>query len=150
MTKRTTTEKQEAIEQLREWIKPGDTIYTILETVSRSGMSRVVRVLLPLRTEGETPGIPAKIDFIHPNYSVSKACGYRLKTGSRDGLVIGGCGFDAGFEVAYSIARALWPDGFSCIGEGCPSNDHSNGDRNYTPGHCVHSDGGYALRHRWL
>lgn len=31
------------------------------------------------------------------------------------------------------ISRVLYPQGFGCIGEGCPSNDHSNGDRDYTP-----------------
>lgn len=37
---------------------------------------------------------------------------------------------------------------FECIGHGCPSNDHCNGDRDYTPHH--HNSGGYALKHRWL
>lgn len=38
-----------------------------------------------------------------------------------------------GFHVVYGLARTLWPDGYGCIGEHCPSNDHSNGDRDYTP-----------------
>jgi len=32
---------------------------------------------------------------------------------------------------------------------GCASNDHSNGDREYVVGK-IHSDPGYALKHRWL
>lgn len=33
-------EREEAITKLREWIKPGDTVYTILDHVSSSGMSQ--------------------------------------------------------------------------------------------------------------
>lgn len=51
-------EKVDTINKLREWIKPGDTVYTVLDSVSRSGMSRQIRVLVPyLRTEVEyAPG----------------------------------------------------------------------------------------------
>ena len=37
--------RQEAIDRLRRWIKPGDTIHTQLKSVSRSGMSRVIQVI---------------------------------------------------------------------------------------------------------
>ena len=53
-----------------------------------------------------------------------------------------------GFAVIYELSQALFPKGFECIGEKCPSNDHSNGDRDYTPHH--HNSGGYALKHRWM
>jgi hypothetical protein len=138
--KTNTTDKTKAIEQLREWLKPGDTVYTILESVSRSGMSREIRVVVP-RTD-ET----GRVFFLHPNWSVSRAIGVRQ--GKRDGLVVGGCGMDAGFEVVYHLGRVLWPDGVPCAGERCHSNDHSNGDRSYEPH--THTDGGYALKHEWL
>lgn len=81
---RTNAERQDAITKLREWIKPGDTVYTILDSVSRSGMSRHIRVVLPQKdARGVYTG-----DFLHPNYSVAKALGYRqAKRG--DGLVVG-------------------------------------------------------------
>ena len=44
-TKAAEAERAEAIAKLREWIKPGDTVYTVLDSVSRSGMSRHIRVL---------------------------------------------------------------------------------------------------------
>lgn len=59
-----------------------------------------------------------------------------------------GCGMDVGFSLVYNLGWVLFPNGFECVGERCPSNDHSNGDRDYSPHH--HSDGGYALRQRWL
>jgi hypothetical protein len=152
MTKLQKAEQQEAREQLAPWIKPGDTVYTILDHVSASGMSRAIRVVL-MKCEDGKP-----VD-LHPNYSVGKLLGLRhwMRKGRRqDALVVGGCGMDMGFHVVYSLARAMFPDGFGCIGEGCPSNAHSNGDRDYTPhvderdkGHW-HSDGGYALKQRWL
>jgi hypothetical protein len=59
-----------------------------------------------------------------------------------------GAGMDMGFGLVYTLSRSLYPNGFECIGERCPSNDHSNGDRDYTPH--THSDGGYALQQAWL
>lgn len=132
---KTTTERTEALDRLRGWLKPGDTVYTILRHVSKSGMQREVGVVI--QRDG---------DFLHPNYAVSQAIGVRL--GKRDGVIMNGCGTDMGFEVVYNLGRALWPEGVPCAGPNCPSNDHSNGDRNHEPH--VHNDGGYALRHRWL
>lgn len=148
-------EKQEAIEQLRKWLKPGDTVYTVLRHVSRSGMQR--EISLYVIKDGE----PQWLDGW-----ASKALGERI--GKREGLVVGGCGMDMGFHLVYNLSRTLWPDGFGCVGDrvtvvdqytaetcpgdhsrwpacdhkgshtarqACPSNDHSNGDRDYTP-HC--------------
>lgn len=141
--------KLEALAKLREWIKPGDTVYTVLDHVSASGMSRAIRVVLLDCADG-------RVTDLHPNWSVGKALGLRhWKRNGReqDALVVGGCGMDMGFHLVYSLGRVLY-DGFGCVGRGCPSNDHSNGDRDYTP-HTIgaphfHSDGGYALRQRWL
>ena len=146
-TKTQEAERQEAIAWFREHTKPGDTIYTILESVSRSGMSRQIRVLVPYVGEDGQPG------FFHPNYSAAKILG--LRQGKRgDGLIVGGCGMDMGFHLVYELGYAIWPDGTPCAGASCRSNDHSNGDRNYEP-HTEaaphwHRDGGYTFNHRWL
>lgn len=139
-------DRDAAIAKLREWIHPGDTVYTILESVSRSGMSREIRVLVPQIIHPDADARTA-VDFLHPNHAVSQALG--IRQGKRDGLIVGGCGMDMGFHLVYSLSRVLFRDGFPCTGSHCPSNDHSNGDRDYTPGR-LHSDPGYALRHRWL
>ena len=133
------TDRQNAIERLREWLKPGDTVHTIIRHVSASGMTREIGIVL-IGKDGETR---------HPNFAVADALG--LKIGKRDGVRIGGCGMDMGFEIVYSIGRALWPNGFKCAGEKCQSNDHSN-DRNCKreKGKHQHQDGGYALRQVWL
>ncbi len=133
-------ERQEAVEQLRKWIKPGDTVYTIIRHVSRSGMQREIGVVLL------TKGDDGRQVDLHPNYLVAKALGERQ--GKRDGVIMGGCGMDMGFALVHSLSYVLHGNGFECIGEGCPSNEHSNGDRDYTPHR--HNSGGYSLRQRWL
>lgn len=156
------SEVEDSLARLREWLKPGDTVHTILRNVSRSGMQHEIGlVILKDGTD------------LHPNYSVARVLGERM--GKRDGIIVGGCGMDMGFHVVHSLSSVLFPHGFGCVGERCPSNDHSNGDRSYKP-HAAgeiktwegegwhrkpltwekkglihwHSSGGYALRHRWL
>lgn len=104
MTKAQKAEKAEAIAQLREWIKPGDTVYTILDHVSRSGMSRQIRVVLLDCEDGKA------IDR-HPNWAIGKALG--LSHGKRNGrelnsLTVGGCGMDMGFHLVYSLSSVLY------------------------------------------
>jgi hypothetical protein len=141
MSKHSKHEREEQLAKLREWLKPGDTVHTILDHVSSSGMSRDIRLVL---IKADDNGQPYTL---HPNHAAAVILGMpRARRG--DGLRVTGCGMDMGFHIVYTLSAALFPDGFECIGENCPSNDHSNGDRNYSPHH--HSCGGYALRHRWL
>lgn len=136
MTKAQKAEQEEARERLREWIKPGDTVWTVVRHVSKSGMTRDIACYL---IEDNEPRWIASL--------VAKACGMRFNR-DRDAVRIGGCGMDMGFALVYDLSHALFGGGFECIGEGCPSNDHSNGDRDYTPH--PHSDSGYALTQRWI
>ena len=125
-------DKQEAILRLREMIKPGDTLRTVLRHVSRSGMSRHISVL--------------RAGCHDITYLAGMVLNYRLADDG--GLVVGGCGMDIGFSVVYALSVHLFPAGFECVGDRCPSNDHVNGDRNHKPH--LHKEGGYALRHLWI
>lgn len=134
-----TTTKNELVKELLQELKPGDTLYSVLRSVSRSGMSRVISTKsIKLRDGGA--------DIRQYDYAIQELLG--LKMHNYEGNKIGGGGMDMGFSIVYNLSRELFHDGFECIGSGCPSNDHSNGDRDYTPHH--HEDGGYALRQRWL
>lgn len=175
MTRVSQSEQQEARERLLEWLKPGDTVYTILRHVSRSGMCRHISpVKLHVRED------TGEVDVLHLDSSVAQVLGRpeaRNRLGGDEGIVVGGCGQDMGFHLVYSLSRALWPEGYECIGPGCPANDHVNARHTHCPvcgvplstggepilrGHhlvcsveCaskpwVHQDGGYALRHRWI
>ncbi len=139
-TKAQQAEQAEAIERLRDWIKPGDTVYTILRHRAASGMSRVIdHVVIEIDA-----GVP-KVH--HIGWNVAKAIGLTYDR-DRDGIKVSGTGMDMGFSLVYDLGRVMFPDGFECTGHGCPANDHSNGDRDYTPHQ--HREGGYALRQRWL
>lgn len=151
MARYTQQQKDDALKQLRELLKPGATVNCILRHKSRSGMSRSISLFA-----GDQ-------DI---TWQAARVLGESIDN-KHDGIRMGGCGMDMGFALVYNLSCALYPDGFGCIGDGggeygkrcCPSNDHSNGDRDYTP-HVPaeepcnfehwHTSGGYALRHRWL
>jgi hypothetical protein len=134
--------RQEAINTLKNdfHLVPGDTIYTRLVHVSRSGMYRVIdlyviRDNVPLRLSWSAAVLLEGYDRRH------------------EGAKASGCGMDMGFHLVHNLGYALFPDGFECTGRDeymnrCPSNDHSNGDRDYTPHH--HSSGGYAFKQVWI
>lgn len=154
------SERDEALVRLRGLVKPGTTIYTILRHRSRSGMSRSISTILHENEGGDGP-----FDF---TWLTARALDMRIDQ-NEGGVKIGGCGMDMGFALVYDLSRTLFPDGYGCVGKKCPSNDHSNGDRDYTPhnqplvdelkaagvismvaANHWHKDGGYAIRHRWL
>lgn len=165
MPRYTKKDKDEARDLFLKHLAPGDTLYTILRHVSTSGMTRDIGLVI--LKDG---------DALHPNYAGAALLGLSPAPGHRDGIRVGGCGMDMGFHLVSNLGRVLFPDGFGCIGKGCPSNDHSNGDRDYTPhreetvctpacttviprgtiGHLHsgnkhwHRSGDYALKHRWL
>ena len=129
MGKRTTDTPAAA--RLREILRPGDTVHTVVRHVSRSGMSRTI-----------TFHVVADNGIRDITLLAGKALG--LRVADDGGLKIAGCGMDTAFATVYDLSSVLFRDGFVCTGDRCPSNDHSNGDRDRTPH--VHSDPGYALR----
>ena len=140
--------KAESARYLRKLLNPGDTVYTMLRHVSRSGMQRRISCLVG---EGR-----AVTDI---TFDVARVLDENIKGRSgyvQDvGITRGGCGMDMGFDLVYHLSSVLFPDGFGCIGNRCPANDHSNGDRDYTEHstgqpHWHFGAGGYALRQRWL
>ena len=127
MPRHTKAEQEEARERLLEFVKPGDTVYTILRHVSRSGMSRAISLVV----EREGGG------FVTLDRWASVLLeGYSERHG---GCKASGCGMDMGFHLVYSLGRRLFPDGFDTW-EGY----WRNGPMDHDP------DGGYALKQRWL
>ena len=134
-------EVEEARTNLLEILKPGDTVYTVLRNVSRSGMTRHIDLYV-IRDDS-----PRWI-----SYWTAKVTGSRMSD-KWDAVEVGGAGMDMGFALVYSLSRALFPDGFACVSDpksdrapyDCPSNDHSNRAHN-----AHHSNGGYALKQRWM
>ncbi len=150
MTKKAVREQEEFIARLRETLKPGDTLYTTVKHVSRSGMQRSINIF---QIEDNSPR--------WLSYWVAKALGWGFDD-RREAVKVSGCGMDMGFHLVYSLSRTLFPKGHECSGKGCASNDHSNrmkppkgtctGEdcRNKNCKPWVHGDGGYALKQRWI
>ena len=134
-TKYSKDDKMQAFVYLRDLIKPGDTVYTMIKHVSRSGMYRVIDLYIMKDNE------PQRIS----GFAAKLLEGY---DDNHEGCKAGGCGMDMGFHLVHNLGYALFGDGFECTGERCPSNDHSNGDRDYSPH--MHKSGGYSLHQRWL
>lgn len=112
---------QEAQARLHELLKPGDTVYTILRHVSRSGTHRRISLLT---------GDMHSLDWL------IEQAGWGRTRRDKEGLVADGCGMDMGFHLVYNLGRALWPNG----------TPEPHGRRNGEPDSC----GGYALKHRWV
>ena len=123
-------ERAEAIMQLRKLLRPGSKVYTILRSVSASGMTRHIDLYTVRRG-----GMACLTGY------AAKALGYRHDY-ERGGLVVGGCGMDMGYHVVYSLSRALFPKGF------IPAKAGRQG-RNGTLATERVTDGGYALNQSW-
>ncbi len=109
MSKHTKAEVEEAKTKLREWMPRGTTVYTILEHVSKSGMSRRIRILVP---QILTDGGKHVVRFIHPNHAASVVLGWSRKERA-EGITVAGCGMDMGFHLVYSLSSALYGDGYA-------------------------------------
>lgn len=121
--------RAEAIANLRKRIRPGSTVWIQLVHVARSGMSRDLRVFIVRGGE-----------IVNVTWYVGHACGDRIA--DRDGqrvIRVGGCGFDAGFQVVYDLGRVLFPRGGVA---GKSTRAHAVKGRE--------TDGGYLLRKEWI
>lgn len=96
-------DKAEAVEWLRDVYPKGSTVYTVLRSSSRSGLSREIGIVA-IRDGGTT--------ILHPNYRVGIACDYRMNK-QGDGLKVQGGGMDMGFAVVYDLASVLYGDGYA-------------------------------------
>lgn len=138
MSKQSTADRDAARAQLRKMVKPGDTVYAKVTHVARSGMMRTVDLYVMQDNQ------PIRI-----TWNACRATG-RTYNRRHEAMQIEGCGTDARFEAVHDLSWALFPDGFTCIGKGCPAADHSNGDRDYTPHQHDRFQGAYALQWRSL
>lgn len=142
MSKASDQECDEAIKRLREVVRPGETLYTILRHVSSSGMSRSISVM-QVKGNGEIRDWTTL---------VAKAIGEKIDR-KNDGIKIGGAGMDMGFELVYRLSSKLYGHkrGYPCLGDKCPSNVHAN---DHTAprgkGKGIRHHDGYAISQRWL
>lgn len=108
--------------ELRKIIKPKSTVYTVLRSVSKSGMSREISVFAIQKGELRN------LDCL-----VADAIGHTV---GQQGIKMHGCGMDMGFAMVYSLGAALWPKGTA----------KPHGTHNGEPDRA----GGYALKQQWV
>lgn len=95
-------ERQEALERLKEIVHEGDTVYTVLRNVSRSGMSRNIDLYM------FSVGDNGKLYKVWLSYLVAKAMDYRQA--DDESIKVGGAGMDMGFHLVYTLSRTLFKD----------------------------------------
>lgn len=117
--------REQAKKHLRSILKAGQTIYTVCNHVSSSGMSRSISLMI-----GNKDGSITKLDYWYVQADGS------IIDQKHGGIKVSGCGMDMGFHLVYNLGRMLWPNGTK----------KPHGTRNGQPD----TDGGYALKHQWL
>jgi hypothetical protein len=144
-----TADQRDAVDTLRQLLSAGDTVYTTVRHVSRSGMQRRISAYVMAKDSlGQV--FPRSLDRLIARTGL-------FREHPSGGLKVNGCGMDMTFHLVYSVSSMIFNDGAPCTGhphtekarnnrlvKRCPSNDHANGDREYRRGK-MHSDGGYAL-----
>lgn len=100
MAKYTAEEITESIERLTEVMPKGSTVFTVVRSVSRSGMSRVISVHTVTK-DG---------DIRDWSYNVARVLGWTL---TDEGITAQGVGMDMGFYLVYTLSRALHDDGYA-------------------------------------
>lgn len=116
------------LEYMRSQVRPGDTVYTVLRHVTKSGMTRWIDACIMVNNE--------------PVYISGYVAKIIDATTSREhgGVKMPGVGMDMGFALVYEFSARLFPEGFDI-----PQGSYGrNGMEDHDP------DGGYALKHRWL
>jgi len=96
----TTQEHAQALEMLNKLVKAGDTIYTVLRHVSRSGMSRNIDMYV----------IKDNQPVFITGYA-GKLLGLKHDYKGHGGLVVGGCGMDMGFHLVYELGGRMFKSG---------------------------------------
>lgn len=111
--------KEQARKALLDLLPDGATVYTVLRTVSRSGMSRSIDLYALIQPKprmltmelGDTEPVyvndPAFMAYL-TGY-VADLLDYRIdkRPGMTRPLIVGGCGMDMGYHVVDTLAREL-------------------------------------------
>jgi hypothetical protein len=116
--------RQQIKDNLMDRLKPVQTVYTLVRSVSSSGMSRKISAFIV--EDGQIVDISGYAAIVLD----------RSRDDRTGGIVCNGAGMDMGFELVYSLGFHLWQQG----------TPEPHGVRNGVPD----SAGGYALKHEWI
>lgn len=92
-----------ALDDLRAYLEYGDTVYTALDHVSTSGMTRHIKVYV--MTESGPMGIWSDVAY---------ALGYAHNANGHAGVKVQGAGMDMGYKIVHDLSCALFDgDGYA-------------------------------------
>lgn len=91
--------QEQSKKELLRYLKPGDTVLTVLRHVSASGMQR--RIDLYTIKDGRLVYLSGYAE----NMGLAK------RHDGKQGLIVNGCGMDMGYHLVYELASALFGDG---------------------------------------
>lgn len=97
--------------ELRESLKPGDTLHCIVRHVAASGMSRSIDVYRFRCVNGI-------IEKEWLSWRIAAALSGESWDSKRECIRVYGCGFDVTHALIYNLGRVLWPQGFGTPGIG--------------------------------
>lgn len=97
MAKYTKAEVEEARGMLVKFVRPGDTVYCILRSVARSGMSRRIDLY----------AVANNAPVFLSGYAAT-VMGWSHPPRNREGIRIDGCGMDMGFAMVSELARTMF------------------------------------------
>lgn len=120
MTKK--EQQSAALDALRSILNPGDTVTTVIRSVSRSGMSRSIDCYVLSCKDGT-------ISKRWLSRLVATALGYSFDE-KHEAVKVSGCGMDMGFHLVYNLSYALFGEGMTVSQLG--------------------RDPGYDLKQEWL
>ena len=93
-------ERIETMKRLRKLIGRKKVVYTKVEHVSASGMSRIISCF-----------VVTKDGIANISYDVAKIVGWGFKNDKGlYGIKVSGCGMDMGFHLIYSLSYCLYKD----------------------------------------
>jgi len=107
-TKLKNTARESALAELRELLRPGEAVFTIQTSTSKSGTKRGFRLYAMKCIDGN-------VGVRNITGLVSDVTGFRFDQ-VHGSLVIWGCGMDMSFSVVYDLSYILYPDGFGING----------------------------------
>lgn len=96
--------RDEALAQLRNFAPEGSTVYTVLRHVSQSGMTRYISAFVIIDDE------PVRLDYL-----LTQIVGWKPSNrqyNRPDGVKVTGTGMDMGFHLVYTLAHAVYGDGY--------------------------------------
>jgi len=104
-------DREEAIAQLRKLVKPGARIYSVIRSVSKSGMSRNIDFYVVMRDGKGHRGDASGTYLQYLTGYMAHALEYSLASqdGSKRGMHVRGCGMDMAFHCVDYLDHVLWP-----------------------------------------